>query len=59
MTIEFFVYVRKKLMKRFTNNIRIGMVPRDTVPPKSDGDQSSPKVSEQANHQPMKEQVCD
>jgi hypothetical protein len=38
-------------MKRFTNNIRIGMVPRDNIPSKSDGDQS--------NHQPVKEQVCD
>jgi hypothetical protein len=46
-------------MKRFTNNIRIGMVPRETIPPQSDGDQSSPNVYEQTNHQPVKEQVCD
>jgi hypothetical protein len=45
-------------MKRFTNNIRIGMVPRDTMPPKSNGDQLSSNVYEQTNHQPVKEQVC-
>jgi len=45
-------------MKRFTNNIRIGMVPRSTIPPKSDGDQFSPSIYEQTNQQPVKEQVC-
>jgi len=46
-------------MKRFTNNIQIGMVPRETIPPKSNGDQPSLTVPEQANHPPVKEQVRD
>jgi hypothetical protein len=46
-------------MKKFSNTIHIGKIPRRPPSPKVNEHQSSSNVQEQTNHQPIKEQVCE